>query len=285
MGGYGTAALELLRSHNNTVTQNTLTGTGCYGIILTGSGYNKIEKNTIVSDSPDRAGILLENCEYNYIYQNNITSQAYGIQLQMDTRYNVFFKNTVYKCQDSVMMSDSLFNDFLGNTFSGASLYAIQLTGSDCNNFYWNNFQANSRVVELHETYSMTFTNFSYYAEETHWDNGKEGNYWNDYTGQDLDGDGVGETPYHVYENFTDNYPLTEPYDASQIQVAFKKWIPQSSLNHTQPTDSIQTSFSPENRDTSNSFQIVPVVAVSGLALAVASCALLWLLKKRPERV
>jgi len=47
------------------------------------------------------------------------------------------------------------------------------------------------------------------------WDNGAEGNYWNDYEGEDLDGDGIGDTLLpHLG---LDNYPLTTPYGPIRI--------------------------------------------------------------------
>jgi len=50
------------------------------------------------------------------------------------------------------------------------------------------------------------------------WDNGTEGNYWDDYTGEDKNGDGIGDIPYHIIaetlpEKITyneDRYPLMQ---------------------------------------------------------------------------
>jgi hypothetical protein len=55
------------------------------------------------------------------------------------------------------------------------------------------------------------------------WDDGypSGGNYWSDYAGVDLfsgpyqnqtGSDGIGDTPYFIRANNTDNYPLMNPY-------------------------------------------------------------------------
>jgi nitrous oxidase accessory protein NosD len=42
------------------------------------------------------------------------------------------------------------------------------------------------------------------------WDDGKEGNFWSDYNGSDINDDGVGDTPYVIDVQNTDRYPLMQ---------------------------------------------------------------------------
>jgi parallel beta-helix repeat protein len=280
---YNDAAIELQNSHNNTITQNIVKASDCNGILLSGSSYNYIEKNVITSTGADKAGIRLElaGCEYNYIYENSISAEVYGVYFRGGAENNVIFKNDIDQCKNGFFLSCSSNNDFLANNISDSSGYAINMAGSDFNRFFWNSLSVNTKVYENHQMYWWFFQNDTYYAEHNTWDNGKEGNYWSDYTGQDTDGDGVGETPYHVYENFTDHYPLTEPYDARKVHVDFKEWDstttpPTPTDPEVSPTETQTTVRSPDN------FSVLPTVAVVGTVVA-AITVLLWYFKKLPK--
>jgi hypothetical protein len=50
------------------------------------------------------------------------------------------------------------------------------------------------------------FTNFL--------DNGIEGNYWSNYTGVDLNQDGIGDSPYAIDAINSDHYPLMGPFSS-----------------------------------------------------------------------
>ena len=43
------------------------------------------------------------------------------------------------------------------------------------------------------------------------WDEGDSGNYWDRYDGEDLDNNGIGDTPYVINSLNADNYPLMKP--------------------------------------------------------------------------
>ncbi len=56
------------------------------------------------------------------------------------------------------------------------------------------------------------------------WDNGEEGNYWSDHVtrypnAMEVDGSGVGDTPYYINENNQDKYPLMN------VIPEFPSWI------------------------------------------------------------
>jgi parallel beta-helix repeat protein len=213
-------AMFIEMSSNNRIAQNLIYGDGI--TLRDNSEYNKIENNTILANNGSslKTGIgISSGSNYNYIYENNIANSDNGIYLYTSA-YNVIFKNNVCYCKNSLTMSSSTYNDFLGNNFIDAAEQAIYLFRSDYNNFFYNSFEGNTKVTEGHVD---TLYNMTFYAEYNRWDNGKEGNYWSDYTGKD-NGSGVGETPYVVYDNFTDNYPLTIPYDINKIQVTFEQW-------------------------------------------------------------
>jgi len=71
----------------------------------------------------------------------------------------------------------------------------------------------------------------NYYSTNV-WDNGYSsgGNYWSDYTGQDSDGDGVGDTPYVIDAENKDNYPFINPWAPQAIDIATTNTTPSKTI-------------------------------------------------------
>jgi hypothetical protein len=77
------------------------------------------------------------------------------------------------------------------------------MSSSDSNNIYHNNF--------VNSVYQQVSSD----GRPNVWDDGypSGGNCWGDYKGVDIDGDGIGDTPYFIDTNNQDNYPLRSPYE------------------------------------------------------------------------
>ena len=267
----GGSAVALYGSHNNTLANNLVLSKG-NGVLLAGSSYNKVYGNSI--SSTDRVGISIESTsdcqsapEFNYLYDNLISYAENGLSLRTGARRNFVYRNAFADCQNAFYLFSGYENTFLGNNISGSAQYAVYFYISDNNKFYQNNFWNNSKpAYENHETRYWPGANETYYSKNNAWDNGKEGNFWDDYTGSDTNGDGIGETPYNVYEDFYDHYPLTAPFATDTVTVDFARWIPSSSPEepHTDPLEELQIMvLSPEN--TTYSTASVPLnLTVSG---------------------
>ena len=148
--------------------------------------------------------ITLNNSDENMILNNDMTEmKALALRL-VDSNGNLFFGNRIERSQKLFEITGSSGNNlFVGNYIQGAFSIAPILDCSGVNTFYHNNF--------VYVYWGKTATNDA----PNLWDNGFEGNYWNDYQGEDVNGDGIGDTPHYVTDNNKDQYPLMNPLDLS----------------------------------------------------------------------
>jgi len=174
---------------NNTVKNLKLSSFNI-GIVVMGSNSNKILENTITDNL---RGLDLTASENNTVSGNYIANNNDGIALE--NRYNDIVENTI-----------------TNNTNIGISLY-----GAGYNNIIGNNITNNGRGILVSICYNNTIYHNNFVNNINHvetdnsndiWDNGEEGNYWDNYTGLDSDGDSIGDTPYIIDESNQDNYPL-----------------------------------------------------------------------------
>ena len=179
---------------NNTIENNFFQNNTRFGIGLSRySGYNVIINN-IISGSSVISGIFLGQSimtEVPYTHNNIITK-------------NTIINNTGYF--GGISLWGSYDNIIFKNNISNNSPYGIYVINhkkceSINNLFYANNFYANEN-----NAYDNSTNNW--YNESI-----KYGNYWDDYTGEDNNEDGIGDKPYIITgKDNEDVYPLITAY-------------------------------------------------------------------------
>jgi parallel beta-helix repeat protein len=149
----------------------------------------------------------------NKLHNNTLINHDCAVKLSLSSN-NTIAGNLLKDCNTGVLLGASHFNVFTENNITSCQ-YAVGIHAASSNNtFYYNNFLNNS--IQCIETHSPTlFLDGETYSTENTWDNGTIGNYWSTYTGVDTNGDGIGDTPYQVFEYMTDNYPLMTPIHVS----------------------------------------------------------------------
>nr|WP_034259825.1 nitrous oxide reductase family maturation protein NosD [Aequorivita capsosiphonis] len=157
--------LHFMFSNNNTVTNNVFETNGA-GIALMFSKFMKVENNII---------------------KKNWGTAAYGLLLKevndVDLKNNIFLENTVgitVEGSNRLVYSN---NDFTSNG------YAIRVKGACyANQIIKNNFLYNSFDISYNGRIN---------------DNKFDNNYWSNYTGYDLDKNGIGDVPFRPVKLFS----------------------------------------------------------------------------------
>jgi parallel beta-helix repeat protein len=206
---------------NNTIQTNIIQGNN-YGIFEYMGTNNRIVNNTVTANSEGIWFVALDPNGNNTVSENLVSENGNGITMDNfivigGQAYMTSLSDkstwTICSLDDSNRISQNIIdhnnvgislgsgnNLIEGNSIKrnvcGISLFWGLPELFLPNYIYQNNFVANSN----HTATSNVVPNS--------WDNGIEGNYWSGYNGTDKNYDGIGDAPYTIEANNTDNYPL-----------------------------------------------------------------------------
>jgi parallel beta-helix repeat protein len=183
---------------NNSITGNIITSNHHHGIWLDHDSINNtITGNDITSNN--NWGIIFYLSIGNICSGNHISNNPIGIQSKYNSNNIINDNNITSNIYAGISLVDSSSNNITGNNICSNNYYGMELDSSSSNNnVFHNNFI---------ENYYNAFD-----AGNNTWDGGKYGNYWDDYTGNDTDGDCIGDTSYLILGgNNTDRYPVMYP--------------------------------------------------------------------------
>jgi len=198
-------------SCNNTITENTLSGS-VYGhgiYIFTRSNNNVVTKNVIFNNS--NSGINLLSTHQNRISDNILKSNRLrGLWIgstSSTSNGNIIANNTVTSHLLSGIEISGDENEIINNTVTGSEdgIYIREGAG---NRIYHNHLNNRKNAYD---------------AGSNIWDNcyPSGGNYWSDYPNPDiysgheqneLGSDGIGDIPYIIDGNSSDNFPFIGIY-------------------------------------------------------------------------
>jgi len=191
-----------LVANNCTISNNKIKQT-THGMVIFGN-YNQITGNIFELIGLSSA-IQLNYANNNTIKNNIIESCVEGIQIWQNSNNNTITENTIINCQDTAInFQYSNNNKLIGNNITNCGL-GTSIYGSNNNSIINNNYVNNTIQFSANGWYYLIWGN-------PRSNNSISKNYWNNYTGIDINNDGLGDTPYIIDDNNQDNYPLMTPF-------------------------------------------------------------------------
>lgn len=175
-------------SDDNHIENNISQGHVRYGLHFMFSQSNQVIKNAFINNGAGIAIMFSKHMKMLHnTFKDNWGAASYGVLLKEATdselNYNVFERNTTGINVEGSNRISYFHNDFKGNG------WAIRSRGANYQNtFKDNNFLDNS--FDLSFKGNLAGNSFN-------------GNYWSEYTGYDLDKDGVGDVPYRPVKLFS----------------------------------------------------------------------------------
>jgi nitrous oxidase accessory protein len=232
-------AFLIQRSNNGIIRNNTINGNAIdeissgNGIHLWKSEDIEIYENTI---SKMRDGIYLEFVENSITYSNISRNQIrYGLHFMFSNnnsyKHNIFEKNSAgvavmfsrnivmenntFKknwgtCSYGLLLKEIYDAEISNNLFDNNTI-GINAEGSTRVSYYNNIFKGNGWAVKItggcfdNIFYTNDFLNNTFDISYQGRQNGNKfnGNYWTNYTGYDLDKNGIGDIPYRPVKLFS----------------------------------------------------------------------------------
>jgi len=175
-----------------------LVGSGKDKTIIDGSGIGNVIRLAPSSNWVNITGFTIQNSGFG----------EYRAGIDVDSDYHIIYENIVRNCRYGIELEFWGHNcRVISNTIK-ENVYGILAYSIIPNN---NTISRNNFVGNDVNAYDDSNSSWSYLIN---------GNYWDDYTGEDKNGDGIGDTPYDIPGGSAqDEYPRIKPFQTPGFEV------------------------------------------------------------------
>ncbi len=193
--------VNLYRSNNTLVDSNVFSG-NLYAVNVTASQFARVSNNLAVS------------------------SDTIGVQLEDSYACDVL-DNVLENGQEGIDVLQSTGSDVARNLIKSMTNFGVDLE-PDSPHTQSSIFPTNNTLVE--NTFQRNHIGLAHVrpiqgtVTLNTWDNSSlgspvGGNFWDDYSGSDMDHDGIGDTPYVIGQGNMDTHPLMTPFSSEPVLV------------------------------------------------------------------
>jgi len=163
------------------------------------------------------SGIMLYDSTNNTIEACEVTENYMGIDLVYFSHHNNLYDNSLTNNTFGIALYWSDYNSIFGNTMK-LNEYGIRFQTAEFDDVFCNNFIDNEEHVQF---FSASEPIYWFYLE---------GNYWSNYTGADLNHDGIGDDQYTMMgRDIANDYPYWDN-DMAPLMGLFSRFS--DSLGH-----------------------------------------------------
>jgi parallel beta-helix repeat protein len=238
--------------YNHSIYNNTIYENVVYGIEVAGSNTTVFWNN--ISDNIDSGIVVID--DNNTIHNNTITGNDEGIYVSSANFLEIYNNTVNLSTAENIYLSSALNSNVSNNTALNGT-YGIRVDGTSLNNNIMSNNASGNSIKGISIEAGLTLIYDNYMSENlvnvydgaagNNWTKENTtgtniiggsiiaGNYYDNYSGKDTDGDYIGDSAYVVEgQGGTDTYPLWYPspvitttlvYPSAEMNVTYYTWF------------------------------------------------------------